>query len=44
MPANKTVIRLPWRLYRHYPADFSRWREAAVGFKGWETSPRPVSR
>lgn len=36
------VIRLPWHIYRHYPADFSRWHEAAAGFRGWEAEEREL--
>lgn len=42
MSANHTVIRLPWHVYRHYPADFSRWREAAGGFQGWDSELRDL--
>lgn len=36
------VIRLPWHIYRHFPADFSRWEEAAAGFRGWEAEVRDL--
>ena len=38
----KSVVQLPWHMYRHYPADFSRWHEAAVGFKGWDQEVREL--
>lgn len=38
----RRVIRLPWHIYRHYPADFSRWHEAAAGFRGWEADQREL--
>ena len=38
----RRVIRLPWHIYRHFPADFSRWHEAAAGFRGWETETREL--
>ncbi len=38
----RRVIRLPWHIYRHHPADFSRWHEAAVGFRGWEAEEREL--
>lgn len=34
------VVPLPYHIYRHYGADFSRWREAAAGFKGWAAEVR----
>ncbi len=37
-----TTITLPWYIYRHFPADFSRWHEAAVGFEGWDSEARPL--
>ena len=37
-----TTITLPWHIYRHFPADFSRWHEAAVGFRGWDSEVRPL--
>lgn len=42
MPRKPNVISLPWRLYRHFPADFSRWREAAAGFRGWDSEVRKL--
>lgn len=36
------IISLPWHMYRHFPADFSRWREAAVGFRGWDSEVREL--
>ena len=36
------VIRVPWHIYRHFPADFSRWNEAAAGFRGWESEVREL--
>ena len=36
------TITLPWHIYRHYPADFSRWREAAAGFRGWDSELREL--
>lgn len=42
MPRRPALIYVPWHMYRHFPADFSRWREAAVGFKGWEYEIRPL--
>ncbi len=42
MPRRPAVIYVPWHMYRHFPADFSRWREAAVGFKGWDYEIRPL--
>jgi len=36
------VIQLPWGIYRHFPADFSRWNEAAAGFKGWDSEVREL--
>jgi nicotinamidase-related amidase len=38
----KRAISLPWRIYRHFPADFSRWDEAAAGFRGWEAEVREL--
>jgi nicotinamidase-related amidase len=35
-------IRLPWHIYRHYPTDLSRWREAATGFGGWDAEEREL--
>lgn len=35
-------IKLPWHMYRHYPADFARWREAAAGFLGWDSEVRDL--
>ena len=35
-------IRLPWHMYRHFPADFSRWDAAAAGFKGWVSELRDL--
>jgi len=37
-----TIIRLPWHIYRHYPADFSKWDAAAAGFKGWDAEVRDL--
>ena len=42
MPRPPNFISLPWHLYRHYPADFSRWNEAAVGFEGWDSVVREL--
>jgi len=42
MPRKPNVIAVPWHIYRHYGADFSRWREAAVGFKGWTSEVRDL--
>lgn len=42
MPRTPNTISIPWHIYRHYPADFSRWREAAVGFKGWSSETRQL--
>ena len=36
------LIEVPWHIYRHFPADFSRWDEAAVGFRGWEAEIREL--
>ncbi len=39
-------LRLPGDYYRHYPVDFSRRQEGALGFKGWgdsEDIEAPVS-
>jgi len=36
------TIRIPWHIYRHYPADFSRWDEAAAGFHGWDNQVREL--
>lgn len=41
--SKQRIIRLPWHIYRHYPADFSRWREAALGFKGWDSEVRELN-
>ncbi len=38
----KRVVSVPWGIYRHFPADFSRWDEAAVGFRGWESEVREL--
>ncbi|MFV1965643.1 MAG: hypothetical protein ACC628_09495 [Pirellulaceae bacterium] len=38
----RRIIRLPWHIYRHFPADFSRWDEAAAGFRGWEAEQREL--
>jgi len=38
----RRTVSLPWRIYRHYPADFSRWREAAAGFRGWDSEVREL--
>ena len=35
-------VRVPWLIYRHFPADFSRWDEAAAGFRGWEAEVREL--
>lgn len=35
-------LQIPWHIYRHFPADFSRWREAAVSFRGWESEVREL--
>jgi len=40
--AKKTVIRVPWHIYRFYPPDFSQWQNAALGFKGWESEVRDL--
>lgn len=42
MPPKAGSISLPWHIYRHYPADFSRWNEAAAGFKGWDSEVRDL--
>lgn len=39
--ARKTIS-LPWHMYCHYPADFSRWEAAAVGFHGWASEVREL--
>lgn len=40
MARKPKVIPVPFHMYRHYGADFTRWDEAAVGFKGWESEVR----
>ncbi len=40
--ANQTTISLPWHMYRHYPADFSKWDAAALGFNGWDSEVRQL--
>lgn len=42
MPHTPNIVLLPWHIYRHYPADYSRWREAAVGFRGWSSDTREL--
>ena len=37
------VVDVPWHIYRHFPADFSRWDAAAAGFKGWDSEVRPLN-
>ena len=37
-----TMVRLPWHIYRHYPADFSKWDAAAAGFEGWDAQVREL--
>ncbi|MBT4482139.1 MAG: isochorismatase family protein [Candidatus Latescibacteria bacterium] len=34
------VLRLPGEYYRHYPVDFFRGKEGALGFKGWGESAK----
>lgn len=41
-PPERRVISLPWGIYRHFPADFSRWNEAATGFAGWDSEVREL--
>ncbi len=36
------TIRVPWHMYRHYPADFSLWDAAAAGFLGWDAEVREL--
>ena len=38
----RRTISVPWHIYRHFPADFSRWDEAAAGFRGWEAEVREL--
>ena len=40
--AGGKAVRLPWHIYRHFPADFSKWDAAAVGFRGWESDEREL--
>jgi len=42
MARKPNVISISWHIYRHYGADFSRWREAAAGFKGWTSEVRDL--
>ena len=36
------TIRLPWHMYRHFPADFTKWDAAAAGFIGWDSEEREL--
>ncbi|NLJ35461.1 MAG: isochorismatase family protein [candidate division WS1 bacterium] len=38
----RPMVNLPWHIYRHFPADFSRWEASAVGFTGWDTEIREL--
>ena len=38
----RRLVNLPWHIYRHFPADFSRWEMAAVGFQGWDSEIREL--
>jgi nicotinamidase-related amidase len=35
-------ISVPWHMYRHYPADFSKWAESGSGFHGWASDVRDL--
>lgn len=42
MATERRQVEVPWHMYRQFPADFSRWSEAATGFAGWHAEPRPL--
>ncbi|MFO7946230.1 MAG: hypothetical protein R6V19_05420 [Armatimonadota bacterium] len=40
MSDSARTIHIPWHMYRHYPPDFSRWRESEAGFGAWDEETR----